>query len=122
VSAELVNVRDKSRIWGATIQPQVGKRARDAGRDRDQHLGQPAAAPRSRSEEDPPTKRYTDNVEAYQLYLKGRYVWNKYTEEGWTKAIEYFRQALEIDPNLRAGMSGIADSYYQLSSIVGRAW
>src|SRR5450759_2677173 len=44
------------------------------------------------------TKRYTDNAEAYQLYLKGRYYWNKRSPEGIQKAVQYFNQAVDKDP------------------------
>ena len=53
-------------------------------------------------EQDRLTKRHTDNAEAYQLYVKGRYFWNKATEEGLKKGIEYFSQAVERDPDLCA--------------------
>jgi len=57
------------------------------------------------------TKRYTDNVEAYQLYLKGRYFWNKRTKDGIEKGISYFQQALDTDPSYGLAWSGLADSY-----------
>ena len=57
------------------------------------------------------TKRYTDNAEAYQLYLKGRYFWNKRTEEGIKKGIEYFNQAIQSDPRYAQAYTGLADSY-----------
>lgn len=57
------------------------------------------------------TKRYTDNAEAYQLYLKGRYFWNKRTKDGIEKGITYFRQALDTDPAYALAWSGLADSY-----------
>ena len=57
---------------------------------------------------------------AYDLYLKGRYSWNQYTEEGWNTAIGYFNQAIAIDPNYSPAWAGLADSYYQLSSLVLR--
>src|SRR5207237_3582247 len=60
--------------------------------------------------------RYTENTEAYQHYLKGRYYWNKRTEEGLKKGIEYFRQALEQDPTYALAYSGLADCYQSLSS------
>src|SRR2546422_7532697 len=60
------------------------------------------------------TKRYTENTEAYQLYLKGRFYWNKRSEEGFRKAIEYFSEAVEKDPNYALGHVGIADSYVLL--------
>src|ERR1044071_4637108 len=45
------------------------------------------------------TKRYTENTEAYQAYLKGRYYWRKWTPPTTRKAIDYFKQALENDPD-----------------------
>ncbi len=59
------------------------------------------------------TKRYTENAEAYQLYLKGRYFLNKRTAEGIQKAIEYFQQAIELDQNDAPAYSGLADCYLQ---------
>jgi tetratricopeptide (TPR) repeat protein len=56
-------------------------------------------------------KNYTDNADAYQLYMKGRYHWNKRTEEGIKKGIEYFQQAIEKDPSYALAYSGLADSY-----------
>jgi len=47
------------------------------------------------------TKRYTENTEAYQLYLKGRYYANKFTKEGFDTGIEYLRQAIAMDPSYR---------------------
>jgi TolB-like protein/Tfp pilus assembly protein PilF len=61
-------------------------------------------------------KRYTDDSEAYRLYLKGRYYWNKYTKEGLTKAIEYFNQSIDLDPNYALAYTGLADSYFRLSN------
>ena len=56
-------------------------------------------------------KRYTDNTEAYNLYLQGRYYWNKRTEEGLKKGIELFQQAIEQDPTFALAYAGLADSY-----------
>src|SRR5262249_23757193 len=61
-------------------------------------------------------KRYTDNSEAYQLYLKGRYFWNKRTEESLNRGIEYFRQATEKDPAYALAYAGLADSYVLLAN------
>ena len=60
------------------------------------------------------TKRYTDDREAYQLYLKGRYFSNKRTRDGITKGIEYFRQAVQKDPDYALAYAGLADSYVLL--------
>ncbi len=56
-------------------------------------------------------KDYSKNPEAYQLYLRGRYFWNKRTVEGTKKGIDSFQQALKIDPNFAPAYSGLADCY-----------
>ena len=62
-------------------------------------------------------KRYTQNMEAYQLYIRGRFFWNKRTGEGLKKAIDYFQQAIERDPNYALAYAGLADSYNVLMSL-----
>ncbi|MGD9561606.1 MAG: tetratricopeptide repeat protein [Pyrinomonadaceae bacterium] len=57
------------------------------------------------------TKKYTKSNEAYQLYLKGRYFWNKRTPESLKQAVEFFEQAIKKDPNFALAYSGIAESY-----------
>ncbi len=57
------------------------------------------------------TKSYTNDNEAYQLYLKGRFFWNKRTTEGMKTAIEQFKAASEKDPNFALAYVGLADSY-----------
>ena len=59
-------------------------------------------------------KRDTDNIEAYNLYLTGRYFWTKFTEEGLDKSIDYFNQALQKDPNYGSAYNGLAASYVVL--------
>jgi serine/threonine-protein kinase len=56
-------------------------------------------------------RRYTENIRAYGLYLKGRYAWNKRTQEGVPEAIRYFEQAIAEDPNYAPAYAGLADSY-----------
>jgi serine/threonine-protein kinase len=63
------------------------------------------------------TKRYTDNTQAYHLYLQGRYHWNKRSEETLLKAIECFNQALELDPNFALAYAGLADCYTKLGDV-----
>jgi serine/threonine protein kinase/tetratricopeptide (TPR) repeat protein len=53
--------------------------------------------------------------EAHELYLRGRYEWNKRTVEGLTKSIEYFNRAIEKDPNFALAYAGLADSYFTIS-------
>lgn len=57
------------------------------------------------------TKTYTTNPEAYQLYLKGNFYLTKYTEDGYKKGIEYYNQAIAIDPNYALAYHGIATAY-----------
>jgi eukaryotic-like serine/threonine-protein kinase len=57
------------------------------------------------------TRRYTDNSDAYQLYLRGRFFLTKYTKEGFIKSREYFQRAIELDSNYALAYSGLADSY-----------
>jgi TolB-like protein/Tfp pilus assembly protein PilF len=61
-------------------------------------------------------KTYTANPEAYQLYLKGRFVWNKRTGEALKQAIEFYKQAIEKDPNYALAYSGLAETYVLFSS------
>jgi TolB-like protein/Tfp pilus assembly protein PilF len=62
------------------------------------------------------TKRYTEDTGAYHAYLKGRYHWNKRTEDGFRKGIECFQQAIEKDPNYALAYAGLADCYNLLNS------
>jgi TolB-like protein/Tfp pilus assembly protein PilF/predicted Ser/Thr protein kinase len=59
--------------------------------------------------------RSTQNSEAYQLYLQGRFYWNRRTAGGVNKAIDYFQQAVAKDPNYALAYSGLADSYFSLA-------
>ncbi len=60
-------------------------------------------------------QRSTQNPEAYQLYLQGRFYWNRRTTGGVYKAIDYFQQAIVKDPGYALAYSGLADSFYALS-------
>jgi serine/threonine-protein kinase len=60
---------------------------------------------------DPVARRYTDNLRAWQMYLKGRFAWNKRTREGIAEAVQYFEQAAAEDPGYALAYSGLADCY-----------
>jgi TolB-like protein len=110
VTARLIRVTDGTSMWSGTFD----EKFTDVFQVEDTIAQKVAAALQLRlSEEDRQrlTKRYTDNTDAYQLYLKGRFYWNKFTEEGFRKSIEFFKQAVEKDPNYALAWSGIADSY-----------
>jgi serine/threonine protein kinase/Tfp pilus assembly protein PilF len=60
------------------------------------------------------TKRYTKNSEAYKLYLKGRYFYNKHNIESYKKGLEFFEKAIEMDPDFALAYAGISDAYFKL--------
>jgi serine/threonine-protein kinase len=59
----------------------------------------------------PSPRRYTENVKAYSLYLRGRFAWNKRTQEGVTEAIGFFEQAIAEDPAYALAYTGLSDAY-----------
>jgi eukaryotic-like serine/threonine-protein kinase len=69
----------------------------------------------SGAEEKRLAKTYTQSPEAYQIYLKGRFHWSKRTGKDMQKSIEYFDQAVALDPNFALAYAGLADSYVLLS-------
>ena len=71
----------------------------------------------SGEEEDRLAKRHTTSTEAYQTYLKGRFHWNKRTQEGIERGIEYFKEAIRLDPEYALAYAGIADSYALLGAV-----
>jgi TolB-like protein/DNA-binding winged helix-turn-helix (wHTH) protein/Tfp pilus assembly protein PilF len=61
-------------------------------------------------------RRYTQNTEAYQLYLRGRYYWSRRTEEGMKKAIDLFQQAINLDSSYALAYVGVGDCYAWLAA------
>jgi serine/threonine protein kinase/tetratricopeptide (TPR) repeat protein len=114
ISTELVDARDNSHIWGQ----QYDRELADTIAVRDDITKQMTTALRMRltgADEKRMSKSYTPNPEAYQDYLKGRYWWNKRTEEGFRKGIEYFQQSIAKDPAYALAYSGLADCQSLLS-------
>jgi len=115
VSAELVDARDDSHIWGE----QYTRDAADLFTLQNDLTREITTALRMRlsgEDEKRMSKTYTANPEAYQDYLKGRYWWNKTTEEGFNKGIEFFQQAIAKDHNYALAYSGLADCYNGLAA------
>jgi tetratricopeptide (TPR) repeat protein len=108
-----MDTRDNSHIWGEqynrklsglpALQKEISRGISDKLRLRS-----------SDEQKERLTKRYTESTEAYQLYLKGRYQWNKWTPEGWQKSIEYFQQAIEKDPGYALAYVGVSNAYNSL--------
>ncbi len=118
IRAELVDARDDTHLWGEeynrrlsdilAVQEEI---ARDISGKLRQRL--------SGEEKKRLTKRYTESTEAYQLYLRGRYHWNKRTGEDLQKGIGYFQQAIEKDPTYALAYAGLAESYGILWNYTG---
>src|SRR5216684_9240987 len=114
VSADLTNVQDNTESWGQ----QYERKASDIISLQQQIAGDIALKLRSNlngTEKQQVTKQDTQNAEAYQLYVKGRYYWSKRTSADIKTAISYFNQAIDKDPGYALAYSGLADAYSVLS-------
>jgi len=113
IAIELVDVATGCQLWGA----QYDRKPGDIFAVQDEISNEISSKLRlqlTRSEKDQLTRHHTENADAYRLYLKGRHHWNKWTEEGFYKAVEYFQQAVEKDPTYALAYTGLADSYVLL--------
>src|SRR5207248_2409520 len=111
VSAELTDVRDNTEIWGqhysGRITEIISLQQQIAG-----DIAEKLRSKLSTSERQKVTKQGTQNPEAYELYLKGLYYWNKQTSSALTTAISYFNQAIAKDPAYAQPYSGLASAYW----------
>jgi eukaryotic-like serine/threonine-protein kinase len=113
IGAELVDVATGTQLWGA----QYDRKPGDIFVVQDEisnEISEKLRLQLTRKERKRLTRHHTEDAEAYQLYLKGRHHWNKWTEEGFYKAIEYFQQAVGKDPRYALAHTGVADSYVLL--------
>jgi TolB-like protein/Tfp pilus assembly protein PilF len=113
VRAELMDVATGSQLWGG----QYNRQAEDVfllQGDLSREISDRLQPQLIGDQKQRLTKRYTEDAEAYRLYLKGRYHWNKRSAEGLQKAVEYFRKALDKDPAYSLAHAGLADSYAYL--------
>ena len=115
IQADLMSVENGTQLWGnqynrpasdlLTVQDEIASEILDK-------LG----ARLSGEEKKKATRRYTDDPVAYQLYLQGRYHWNKGTIEGYKRATDYFQQAIAKDPKYALAYAGLADANLSLGS------
>ena len=115
ISTELIDARDNSHIWGQ----QYSRKPSDIFALQEKIAKEITKVLRLRltgQEEKRLAKSYTANPEAYQDYLKGRYWWNKRTEDGFKKAIDFFQRAIENDPAYAPAYAGLADCYVLLGT------
>jgi serine/threonine protein kinase/Tfp pilus assembly protein PilF len=115
ISTELVDVRSNHQIWGEQYSRRIVdllSLQEEISRDVTDKLRLKLTG----EQKEALTKRYTQNTDAYQLYLKGRFHWNKRTAEGFQAAIAHFQQAIDKDPNYALAHAGLADSYNLLGT------
>jgi TolB-like protein/DNA-binding winged helix-turn-helix (wHTH) protein/tetratricopeptide (TPR) repeat protein len=110
VTVRLIKIKDGSSLWAETfdedftdifsVQDSISQRVVGA-----------LAVRLSPPEKEQIAKQFTKSGEAYQLYQKGRYFWNKRTTDGLLKSIDFMSQAVRIDPNYALAYAGLADTY-----------
>jgi len=121
VTAQLINVEDGFQVWSDTYNKKL-ERVFDIQSDIAEKIAGALKTKLTPEEKERLQKKPTENLEAYHLYLQGRWFWNRRSIEDLYKAVEYFEQAIEIDPNYALAYAGIADSniligYYILGNI-----
>ncbi len=113
INVRLIDAGDDSQTWGN----QYVKTSGDiiaAQNEIAQAVAQNLRLKLTNSEQKQLGKNYTENVEAYQLYLRGRYHHFKLTQPEIRKGIDFYGQAIEVDPNYALAFAGIADAYRTL--------
>jgi TolB-like protein/DNA-binding winged helix-turn-helix (wHTH) protein/Tfp pilus assembly protein PilF len=110
IIAQLIQVPADTHIWAETyegdLRDTLALQSRVARSIAEQIRGTLKPQERAALEKSKPV-----NPDAYEAYLRGRYFWNKRTGDGLKKAIEYFKRAIELDPNYAEAYSGLADAY-----------
>jgi TolB-like protein/tRNA A-37 threonylcarbamoyl transferase component Bud32/lipoprotein NlpI len=113
IRTELVDVADGSQLWGEQYNPKLTDLL-TVQQEIAEQISEKLRLRLTSEEKKRLTKRYTENTEAYQAYVKGRYFQNKWAAEGYQKAIEYFQRAIELDPAYALAYVGLADCYISL--------
>lgn len=116
LTVQLIRVRDGARIWGEVF----NERYTDVFSVEDAVAERVARSTRlelTGEEQRHLTQRPTENGEAYQAYMKGRYFWNKRTPDSLRKGLRYFQEAVALDPSYTQAYAGIADSYALLGQL-----
>jgi TolB-like protein/Tfp pilus assembly protein PilF len=110
INVELDDIRNGKQLWGEQYNRKVADLLAvqsDIAREVSQRLRSQLSV----EDQQKLTKGSTDNPEAYRLYLKGKYYTNKLTKEGFDTGIDYFNQAIAVDPNYALAYSGLAFNY-----------
>ena len=118
VNVQLINALTDEHLWADTYDRKLTD-IFAVESEIAQAVAQALQATLTGSEKSSIAKKPTENQEAYELYLKGRFFWNKRTGVDLRKAIEYFQQAIAKDPNYALAYAGVADSYLLLPNYGG---
>jgi serine/threonine-protein kinase len=110
ITAQLIDAESDEHIWAETYDREM-THIFAIQSDVAQQIALALKAKLSPTEKQRIDRKPTENLEAYNLYLKGRYFWNKRTEMDLKKAIEHFEEAIGLDSNYGLGYAGLADSY-----------
>jgi len=113
ISAQLIDTLEDRHLWVESYDHPLNN-IFDIQSDVSRQIAQALAAELSAEEEADLAQKPTADVEAYDLYLKGRHLWGRRTVAGLQKSIEYFARALELDPGFALAEAGRADSYVTL--------
>jgi len=118
IQADLVRVSDGAQLWGERFDRKLA----DVLAVQDEIARQITEKLRLRltgEEQQLVTKRFTDNTDAYNLFLRGRYFYGRTSEEGLDKSITFYQQAIAADPNYALAYVGLAQSYATLGGVFG---
>ena len=118
ISVDLVDVRNNKTLWGEQYERKMSD-ILATQREIATTITEKLQLKLSGVDKKGLTKRYTDSNEAYQLYLKGRFYWNRRTAENVRKSIELLKAATEKDSNFALAYAGLADSYVVASTYTG---
>jgi serine/threonine protein kinase/Tfp pilus assembly protein PilF len=110
VTAQLINVEDGFHLWSEIYDRKL-ERIFAIQNDIAENIVSALKQKLTPEEKERLQKKTTENIDAYNLYLQGRYYWGQRTREAMPKSVEQFQQALEIDPNYALAYSGLADCY-----------
>jgi TolB-like protein/Tfp pilus assembly protein PilF len=110
IGVELTDIANDRQLWGEQYQRSPAG-VYEIQEEISREVTRSLRAPVSAEDRQLLARQDTRSTEAYQLYLKGRYFWNKRTADGLVKAIDYFQQAIAADPGYALAYSGLADCY-----------
>ena len=110
VQVDLVDVKNESQLWGNRYQSDL-RSLLSLQETITREVSSKLGTGLSGEENEKLSRQSTENTEAYNLYLQGRYYWNRRNAESLEKAIDYFRLAIERDPGYALAYVGLADCY-----------